>query len=195
MSKIMAIPARFVERLPKDQLLTERSALEGLCELIKKEQQWRERSLLEEDPTWRQPIPYVLISSVSPKSETEYVLMQRMAGQGETRLHGRHYIGAGGHVEEGDTVFNTALIEVSQELGLPLARLSLSGALVSSGGPVEDVHLCLFYQAHTNYRNFGIREKGLHQEVWADLGVIRKVYDNLEKWSQIIARDFLGIKV
>lgn len=47
----------------------------------------------EEDPRFKQPIPYVVI-----KREDEVFLYERLAGGGESRLHNKLSLGFGGHM-------------------------------------------------------------------------------------------------
>jgi len=188
----MAVAASYLTHLPTDELVTDGNVLRAVVEVIKRRHEYRERQELETDPTWRQPIPYVLVTT--PVPDTRYVAMTRMQGQGETRLAGKKYIGAGGHVEEGHTIFYTALLEVTQELGVPLKSLELDGVLITTGGPVEDVHLCMFYRATTTYTNFTSPERDLHLAHWATREELGKDFKDMEKWSQVIARDYLNIK-
>src|SRR5438128_6861287 len=123
--KIMAVKAERFKDIPRDVLVTDRTIIDGVMQLIQSEHIWKERSELEEDPSYRQPIPYCLVESPNE----EYVLMQRMKGQGEARLLGKRYFGAGGHVEEGHSVFYTALKEVTEELGLPIASIMCQGVM------------------------------------------------------------------
>jgi predicted NUDIX family phosphoesterase len=51
----------------------------------------------EADPTHKQPIPYAAI-----RWSDRLLVVRRTKGQGEARLHGRHSIGLGGHIEPGD---------------------------------------------------------------------------------------------
>ena len=150
-----------------------------------------ERAALEVDTEFRQPIPYVLITN----SLGNVALMRRMTGQGEARLHGKFYIGAGGHVEEGHTVFYTALKEVTEELGLPLQSLESRGVLITTGGPVEDVHLCIFYKASTVYSQFRGTEEHLQKPEWAKPLALAERGPSMERWSQVVLRDYLNISV
>jgi predicted NUDIX family phosphoesterase len=57
---------------------------------------WASRRQLETDETHKQPIPYLLIQN------HDHQLATHIRAGGETRLHGLHSIGIGGHVEKTD---------------------------------------------------------------------------------------------
>jgi len=153
----------------------------AVTQLIGNNHEYLEREPLETDPTWRQIIPYILVKS--PKG---YCLMQRCKGQGEARLLGKHYIGAGGHVEQGHSVYYTALKECTEELGLPLTTLELTGFMLTDGSPVDDVHVCVFGRAETLYTDFMSPEGLLHNARWATVTELLQHTPAMEKWSQFI---------
>lgn len=183
----MAVPADRFLGIPRDVLVTDENTIKEVLLLIQKHHIWKERTELEEDPTFRQPIPYCLVTD----EVNGYVLMQRMKGQGESRLFGKRYVGAGGHVEEGHNLFYTALKEVTEELGLPVASLMCQGVIISTGSSVEDVHVGLFHVAVTNYRQFTSPEDLLHNAEWANINRLREVEPEMERWSQIVMKGWI----
>lgn len=152
-----------------------------LMQLLGDHHDYLEREPLETDPVWRQVIPYILVQS--PKG---YCLMQRCKGQGEARLLGKHYIGAGGHVEQGHSIYYTALKECTEELGLPLTTLKLTDILLTDESAVDNVHLCVFGRAETVYTDFTSPEGLLHNARWASVEELLQHTATMERWSQII---------
>ena len=59
--------------------------------------QFRPRAEAEEDPSWKQVIPYVLL-----RDGERIFLMRRTRAGGDERLHDRYTIGVGGHVNPED---------------------------------------------------------------------------------------------
>src|SRR5699024_3413981 len=59
------------------------------------------RGDMEEDMTYLQPIPYTII-----KQGSKYFAYTRLEGGGESRLHGKTSIGAGGHMDPIDNAWN-----------------------------------------------------------------------------------------
>lgn len=85
------------------------------------------RNVLEYDINFKHIIPYVLI-----EQDGKYLSYQRTSKSGESRLHGSHSIGFGGHVDIGDvvtqysfqeinfleTIFKSAKREITEELSI-----------------------------------------------------------------------------
>lgn len=185
----MVVANKMFDNLERDKLILDTGIVIKTLDDIQRAHSFRFRDEVENDPTWRQPIPYCLVMN----DKQEIVLMQRMKQQAEVRLHGKHYIGAGGHVEEGHTVSYTALKECTEELGLPLSRLEPQGILITTGGPVEDVHICIFYAAMTTYTRFCSPESELHNARWLPKNALVEFIPHMEKWSQVICRNYLNI--
>lgn len=75
------------------------------------------RGLLEEQPLFRQIIPYAVVM-VGDK----YLRYRRTPVGGEQRLHGKYSIGFGGHVELHDLVFQQGKIQLLRSLADAMAR-------------------------------------------------------------------------
>jgi predicted NUDIX family phosphoesterase len=65
--------------------------------------QYRPRSLMEQDPGFKQLIPYVIFRHCSADGEHAYFHYTRGHGQGEQRLHAKLSVGVGGHISVEDT--------------------------------------------------------------------------------------------
>jgi len=109
-----------------------------------------ERSAAETRPSWKQLIPYCIVSRGD-----EVFCVQRLSGQSETRLHGRRSIGIGGHVNPDDAGDATGLLEralwreLEEELVLPggyRESLSFLGILNDDDTAVGAVHAGLVHQ-------------------------------------------------
>ena len=64
-------------------------------------QSFRPRSLVEDDPSFKQLIPYVILEC-NDESETRLFRYTRGKGQGEKRLHALQSIGIGGQISGED---------------------------------------------------------------------------------------------
>jgi predicted NUDIX family phosphoesterase len=84
--------------------------LGGSCEMA-----WLERTSAEQDPSWKQLIPYVVFGHLLPPPDPNEVQVmrkppepveifhyRRSKGQGESRLHDKLSIGVGGHINPVD---------------------------------------------------------------------------------------------
>lgn len=70
---------------------------------------YRARSEMEEDPSFKQLIPYVIFRHVD-EADTEHIFQYtRGKGQGESRLHSKRSVGIGGHISSVDADDNNDL--------------------------------------------------------------------------------------
>lgn len=112
------------------------------------------RPALENDLTFRHPIPYILV-----KTREGYLTYMRGDSGGENRLHGQVSIGFGGHMDCADavyhdeeltinfwaTLFITAIKEMHEELGITVSveQLHPLGLILSDDPEVDRVHLAV----------------------------------------------------
>ena len=91
--QVYCVPA---ERLPSPQ--PKALALTAdLYALLVNEGQFLTRADVEEDPSWRQIIPYAVI-----QCEGQVLLVERLKAGSESRLHNKMSIGMGGHINPQD---------------------------------------------------------------------------------------------
>ncbi len=140
---------------------------------------WRPREAVEEDPAWKQPIPYVLLQAPDGR------LAAYPRRGSEARLHGLWSVGLGGHVERADggtplsAIRACARRELREEAGLALAP-SFLGCINEERTAVGAVHWGLVFvaQADPAWLRAGEELAGLcwvHPEDARALG--------LERWS------------
>lgn len=63
---------------------------------------YQPRSEMEEDPSFKQLIPYVIFRHLDPSGDERVFQYTRGKGQGESRLHSKRSIGIGGHISSDD---------------------------------------------------------------------------------------------
>ena len=93
--QVWGIPRSVMEReIGQFQgFLPAEASLLDFCSSMETLGSFRDRPEAEEDPQWKQFIPYVCILH-----EGSILVLQRLKTQGEKRLHGKRSIGVGGHV-------------------------------------------------------------------------------------------------
>ncbi|MBL9090177.1 MAG: phosphoesterase [Planctomycetaceae bacterium] len=75
-----------------------------LAELLKPEHvSYRPRSEMEQDPTFKQLIPYAIFRHRDAAGRQHIFQYTRGKGQGEGRLHSKRSVGIGGHISLDDT--------------------------------------------------------------------------------------------
>ena len=63
---------------------------------------YQPRPVMEQDPSFKQLIPYVIFRHVDGGGQTRLFQYTRGRGQGEARLHAKRSIGIGGHISADD---------------------------------------------------------------------------------------------
>lgn len=65
---------------------------------------YRPRDVMEQDPSFKQLIPYVVFQYDDPQGVSHVFQYTRGKGQGESRLHAKLSIGIGGHISADDAL-------------------------------------------------------------------------------------------
>jgi predicted NUDIX family phosphoesterase len=194
-NKIMVVEDWVLKSLPRNTMITEpvhECSVSEIRDNMVKTASYRERKLVEQDTTLRQPIPYVLLEYREGETQL-YLMMQRTPKQTEQRLHGLYYVGVGGHVEEGDTISGTAAKEIKEETGLSLRSLTMRGIIITDLTEVDQVHVGIFYHGFVRDMEINSDEKELHNHQWVDADTLIERYEQCECWTQIVINDYLGL--
>src|SRR3990172_3804451 len=117
--------------------------VDASVERIRRQGEFRRRADVEEDPSLKQIIPYLII-----RHRDRIFLFQRSTRGGEERLHGRYSIGVGGDIAREDTNGAQDLLavglerELHEELVIANGwRARPAGALNQDDTPVSPAHL------------------------------------------------------
>lgn len=146
----------------------------------------------EENPEFKQPIPYVVI-----KRGNEVFAYRRLTGGGETRLHNKVSLGVGGHVNdiEGlnffEIISESLKRELEEELFVDFDKLSLRtvGLINDDENEVGKVHLGMLVVAELpEDENVSVRETDQLEGLWFTIDELKipDVYKTLETWSQFV---------
>lgn len=157
-----------------------------LYQLLNTAGQYLPRPEAEEDPTWRQVIPYVLL-----EHRGKVLLMRRIAG-GDARLRLRYSLGVGGHInpidqaapEETDRIAAALRREMQEEVHAEIVGLQPLGLIILEDSPVSRVHVGVLYWAQSATVP-SIRETDKLEGTLATLAEITAVAEHLEGWSQL----------
>jgi predicted NUDIX family phosphoesterase len=163
----------------------------GYLAAIERATGFRPRSEVEQDPSWKQLIPYVVL-----RDGERLFLMQRTRAGGDARLHERYSIGIGGHLNPGDRdALGGLRREWHEEIEAAfMPEFRFLGLLNDDEDPVGAVHLGLVYAADAANRPVSVRETDKLRGSFAEVEDVRRVYDDLETWSQLVF-DFLATAV
>jgi predicted NUDIX family phosphoesterase len=148
---------------------------------------YRRRGDAEDDPTWKQIIPYLAL-----RDGNDIFLMRRSRAGGDVRLHDRYTIGVGGHVNPEDGgVLGGLRREWTEEIDTDFEpTFTPVGVLNDDDNAVGAVHLGLVYSADAGGRSVQIRETEKLEGSFVPLADVGDVADLLETWSALLF-DFL----
>lgn len=157
-----------------------------LAALIRREGAFRSRTEMEEDPAWKQVIPYPVL-----RDGDAWYLMRRTRAGSDARLHDRYSIGVGGHVNPADGGLDgdltTALRrEWHEELIVDFVpSFRFVGLLNDDTTSVGRVHLGLVYVGDAAGRPVAIRETDKLTGGFVSTAEVAALVDRLETWSRL----------
>jgi predicted NUDIX family phosphoesterase len=150
------------------------------------------RRKAEKDPSFKQLIPYVLISC-----NGKYLTYVRGRRAGETRLVGNRSIGIGGHINPVDNemplfdtdyrrlYYNAVEREVAEEVSIEASHTDSIVALLNDDTTeVGSVHLGVVHHWHLDSPSVSKREQMITQMKFMTPPQLQEVRDSMETWSQ-----------
>lgn len=150
--------------------------------------EFRSRTRMEHDPTFKQIIPYLIV-----RHQDRLFLFQRSRAGSEARLHGRYSIGVGGHVNRQDVEgSNDAIVtglerELTEELVIDGRwRARVVGVLNDDTVSVGRFHFGLVHVVDVDSLAVSVRESGALTGRLARLQEVLNVREQMETWSQLI---------
>ena len=160
---------------------------EGLSEFIEANLEGMDRETAEEDVTFKQIIPYLVV-----KFEDKYLLYKRTKKISESRLREKLSIGIGGHINPIDevegSIINEALKrELAEEISLQISKEPVAiGFINDDNNEVGRVHLGVVFTVEADSSEFEVMEKENIVAEWATKEQLKADFDRLESWSQLI---------
>jgi predicted NUDIX family phosphoesterase len=150
--------------------------------------QFQPRGAMEEDPSFKQIIPYVIF-----RCGEAVFSYTRGRSQGEARLHSLRSIGVGGHVDEEDAdgratldAYEIALRrEIDEEVDVRSnGRISCVGLINDDATPVGSVHLGVVHVYELESPLVDPREEGLAEARFCSIRELVESSDQFESWSR-----------
>ena len=155
---------------------------------------YRPRDEVEEDPGFKQLIPYVILRYRTPEGETRLFQYTRGQGQGEKRLHAKRSIGIGGHISAVDATGDTAAHpyhegmrrELEEEIFLDSPyRDTCLGLINDDETEVGRVHLGVVHLFDLEQPAVRPREDDICEARFSSLEELWQTRERFETWSQI----------
>jgi predicted NUDIX family phosphoesterase len=194
--RVLVVPSAELDRLGRFQGFSAEAERYITALLVPELMQYRPRSEVEEDPSFKQIIPYVVF-----RSADAVFCYTRGKSQGEARLHRLRSLGVGGHVSEDDAegrksldAYESAMrreLDEEVEVASP-GRIRRVGLINDDSTPVGQVHLGVVHLYELEHPHVSAREEGLAEAGFIPLSNILTIQHEFETWSQICIASILG---
>ena len=167
------------------------TALAKLRSAIEAHGTFMDRSLAEEDPAYKQLIPYVVV-----RDGSQTFLMERTDAGGDPRLHRKASIGVGGHLNPVDGAVDPLTVGLLREWSEELVadwepEFRLVGLLNDDSNSVGSVHLGIVFTIEAAGRPVDVRERDKLRGQFVTANEVRAAWDQLETWSRLVAQELL----
>jgi predicted NUDIX family phosphoesterase len=194
--RVLVVPSAQLDRLGRFQGFSPDAERYLSALLVPELMEYRPRSQVEDDPSFKQLIPYVVF-----RSAERVFCYTRGKSQGEARLHRLRSLGVGGHVSEDDArgaktldAYEAAMrreLDEEVEIRSP-GRIRRVGLINDDATPVGRVHLGVVHVYVLDRPEVGPREEGLAEARFLSIDAIQTLREEFETWSQICIDSFLG---
>ena len=187
MEQVLSVKAEKLGRhLEQEGLVTQ--GTEEILRLILENYEFVPRPQAEEDASFRQIIPYIVIRRAG-----KILLLERLKTQTEKRLHGKMSIGVGGHINPIDCAAADVLRaglerELYEEANVEQVKnLRFLGIINDYSSPVSFYHLGLLYLLDAE-GEVSVRETSKMCGRFAAPEELAALADSMETWSQVVIR-------
>jgi predicted NUDIX family phosphoesterase len=193
--RVLVVPGSELDRLGRFQGFHPDAERYLSALLVPDLMEYRPRFEVEEDPGWKQIIPYVVL-----RSSDAVFCYTRGKSQGEARLHRLRSLGVGGHVAEADAEGRRSIeayeMAMRRELDEEVkvagpGTMRLVGLINDDSSPVGSVHLGVVHVCDLEQPEVHPREDGLAEPEFIRIDVLPTIKQQFETWSQICIDAFL----
>jgi predicted NUDIX family phosphoesterase len=194
--RVLVVPGAALDQLGRFQGFSPEADRYLSTLLVPELMQYRPRSEVEDDPGYKQIIPYVVF-----RFHDTVFCYTRGKSQGEARLHRLRSLGVGGHVSEEDAhggktleAYESAMRrEIDEEVHVACpGRVRRVGLINDDNTPVGRVHLGVVHLFELDAPQVSAREDGLADAVFKSLAEIEAIKHEFESWSQICIDSWLS---
>jgi predicted NUDIX family phosphoesterase len=193
--RVLVVPGAELDRLGRFQGFSAEAERYLSALLVPELATFRARSEVEDDPSYKQIIPYVVF-----RCGGAVFCYTRGTSQGESRLHRLRSLGVGGHVAEADADGRATLEAYEQAMRREMyeevevasgGRVQRVGLINDDSTPVGRVHLGVVHVYELEEPRVVPRELGLADPGFVPLAALSAERERFETWSQICIDGFL----
>ncbi len=173
-----------------------------LEELINPEHtSYRPRGEMEDDPSFKQLIPYVIFRHTDESGNVSVFQYTRGKGQGEKRLHAKRSCGIGGHISSDDEQSEGDLNpyqegmqrELSEEVSINTKYTEkMVGLINDDETEVGKVHLGVVHIFDVESPDVQSREDEIMETGFHPVEELLQELEGFETWSQICLKALFG---
>ncbi len=163
---------------------------------------WMDRKKAEQDPTYKQPIGYLVIYNPRRQEIFAYKRSKANRGSEERRLRDKWSCGVGGHIErEDDTsanpIYSSTLRELQEEVGIKDAgSLQVLGYINDDSEPVGRVHFGILYLLTVDYDEITPKTPEMSEGGLVSIRAFEEKCnsgkEHVEGWSEIVIKALGG---
>ncbi len=198
---VLVVPTQVFHRLGQFQGFSP-EADRYLAELLRPEHiSYRPRHEVEEDPSYKQLIPYVVFYHRDDQGRWSVFEYTRGKGQGEGRLHSKRSIGIGGHISlvdvdrpQGEHPYEEGLRrELNEEVRIETPyQMRRAGLINDDLTPVGRVHLGVVHLCQVERPAVEPRESDILSAGFRPLDELLADLTGFETWSSICLESLLA---
>ncbi len=164
---------------------------------------YRPRGEVEQDPGFKQLIPYVIFTYTETAEKINVFQYTRGTGMGEGRLHRKQSVGIGGHISAIDAHPNLSASPYEEGMRRELAEeveidtpytAKCVGLINDDQTDVGRVHLGVVHLFQVEQPQIRPRETDILESRFRPVVEILQDLDGFETWSQICMRALFGGK-
>ncbi len=160
---------------------------------------FRPRHEVEEDPSFKQLIPYVIFRYRDRQGTEQVFQYTRGKGQGEGRLHSKQSVGVGGHISAVDHGAESGVYEeglrreLAEEVNLDTRYTDRCVGLINDDQtPVGQVHLGVVHLFDVERPAVWPREADILDAGFRPIEELLADLSRFETWSQICLKALFG---
>lgn len=152
---------------------------------------YRPRGEMEQDPSFKQLIPYVIFRHRAPDGAVSLFQYTRGKGQGEKRLHAKRSVGIGGHISSEDSACHSPYAEgMRRELAEEVIietpyQETVAGMINDDLTEVGKVHLGVVHIFDVERPAVQPREDEILEAGFRPISELLRDKEQFETWSQI----------
>jgi predicted NUDIX family phosphoesterase len=156
------------------------------------------RGAMEQDPSFKQLIPYVLLEC-QIDSQPHLFCYTRGSGQGEARLHAKRSVGIGGHISREDAdksdPYRTGMQrELEEEVVMSNPNTEeLVGLIYDPSTDVGQVHLGIVHRLRFEGPTVHARETDLVDAGFQPIAKLLTEIERFETWSQLCLKSLYNV--